>query len=57
MTAFSYFSYNFCGPVRTRRVKGEEGRWQQRAPAMTAGLTNRVWSINDWLTYLAVQCK
>ena len=27
-TAFSYFSYNFCWPVRTLRVKGEGGRWR-----------------------------
>jgi IS1 family transposase len=57
VTAFRYFSYNFCWPVRTLRVKGDEGRWQQRTPAMAAGLTNRVWSLNDWLTYPAVQCK
>jgi len=56
-TAFSYFSYNFCWPVRTLRVKGDEGRWRQRTPAMAAGLTNRVWSLNEWLTYPAVQHK
>jgi len=56
-TVFSYFSYNFCWPVRTLRVKGEGGRWRQRTPAMAAGLTDRVWSLNEWLTFSAVQRK
>lgn len=56
-TALSYFSYNFCWPVRTLRVKGEGGRWQPRTPAMAAGLTDRMWSLNEWLTYPAVQRK
>lgn len=56
-TVFSYFSYNFCWPVRTLRVKGEGGRWQPRTPAMAAGLTDHVWSLNEWLTYPAVQRK
>jgi IS1 family transposase len=56
-TVFSYFSYNFCWPVRTLRVKGQGGRWRPRTPAMAAGLTDRVWSLNEWLTYPAVQRK
>lgn len=56
-SALSYFSYNFCWPVRTLRVKGEGGRWRERTPAMAAGLTDRVWSLNQWLTYPAVQRK
>lgn len=55
-TAFSYFSYNFCWPVRTLRVK-VDGRWQKRTPAMAAGLTDRVWSLDEWLTYPVVQRK
>jgi IS1 family transposase len=54
-TAFSYFSYNFCWPVRTLRVKGEDGYWQARTPAMAAGLTDHVWSLREWLTFPAVQ--
>jgi IS1 family transposase len=53
-TVFSHFSYNFCWPVRTLRVKGEGGRWQPRTPAMAAGLTDHVWSLNEWLTCPAV---
>ena len=58
-TRFSYFSYNFCWPVRTLRIRNQEGRWQQRSPAMAAGLTNHVWSLSEWLAYPArpVQLK
>jgi IS1 family transposase len=56
-SVFSYFSYNFCWPVRTLRVKGVGGRWQPRTPAMAAGLTDRVWSLDEWLTYPTVQRK
>jgi hypothetical protein len=36
--ALSYFSYNFCWPVRTLRVKAG-GQWRLRTPAMAPGLT------------------
>jgi IS1 family transposase len=52
-SVFSYFSYNFCWPVRTLRVKDEHGRWQKRTPAMAAGLADRVWSLSEWVTYPA----
>lgn len=52
-SVLSYFSYNFCWPVRTLRVRGEDGRWQKRTPAMVAGLADRVWSLSDWVTYPA----
>lgn len=54
--AASYFigySYNFCWPVRTLRVREAEGRWQARTPAMAAGLSNHVWSTREWITYPA----
>ena len=54
-TWFSYFTYNFCWPVRTLRVKGADGRWRSRTPALAAGLTDRVWSIREWITSPAVQ--
>lgn len=56
-TMFSHFSYNFCWPVRTLRVRGAEGRWQERTPAMATGLTDHVWSLPEWLAYPAVQRK
>ncbi len=54
-TYFSLYSYNFCWPVRTLRVKGERGRWQERTPAMAAGLTDHVWPMSEWLTWPAVR--
>ena len=54
-TRFSYFSYNFCWPVRTLRVKGDDGRWRPRTPAMAASLTDHVWSLREWITLPAVQ--
>ena len=56
-TVFSYFSYNFCWPVRTLRERGADGRWRARTPAMAAGLTDHVWSLAEWLTFPAVQRK
>ena len=55
VTYFTMYSYNFCWVVRTLRVKDEEGRWQQRTPAMAAGLTDHLWQLSEWLTYPAVQ--
>jgi hypothetical protein len=55
VTYFTMYSYNFCWPVRTLRVKGPDGAWEQRTPAMTAGLTDHVWSLAEWLAYPAVQ--
>jgi IS1 family transposase len=54
-TRFSHFSYNFCWVVRTLRVRGEDGAWQKRTPAMAAGLTDHVWTLREWLSYPAVQ--
>jgi len=55
MTYFTMYSYNFCWPVRTLRVRGPEGRWHSRTPAMAAGLADHIWSLHEWLTYPAVQ--
>jgi len=56
-TRFSHFSYNFCWPVRTLRVRGSEGRWREQTPAMAAGRTDHVWPLSEWLAYPAVQRK
>jgi hypothetical protein len=55
LTAFTMYSYNFCWPVRTLRVKDEAGRWRPRTPAMTAALTDHVWTLHEWLTRPGVQ--
>ena len=54
-TYFVSYSYNFCWPVRTLRVKGADG-WLARTPAMAAGLTDHVWSLREWLSYPAKPC-
>ena len=56
-TLFSYFSYNFCWPVRTLREQTGHRRWRPRTPAMAAGLTDHVWPLKEWLAYPAVQRK
>jgi IS1 family transposase len=55
VSTFVHYSYNFCWPVRTLRQKDAEGRWRPRTPAMAAGLTDRVWTLADWLALPAVQ--
>ena len=57
VTYFTMYSYNFCWPVRTLRIRGAEGQWEQRTPAMAAGLADHVWSLTAWLTFPAVQLK
>ena len=56
VTYLSMYIYNFCWPVRTLRIKDEQGCWQNRSPAMAAGLADHVWSISEWLTLPAVRC-
>jgi len=55
MTYFTLYRYNLCWVVRTLRIKGENGRWQRRTPAMAAGLADHVWSLKEWLSFPAVQ--
>jgi hypothetical protein len=57
MTVFTMYSYNFCWAVRTLRQRDDQGKWQQRTPAMVAGLTDHLWSLEEWLTLPGVQCK
>lgn len=50
--------YNFTRPLKTLRVKQEEHRgstrWRQRTPAMAAGLTAHVWTVQELLTAVLV---
>ncbi len=57
VTYLTMYVYNFCWPVRTLRVKDEEGRWRKRSPAMAAGLADHVWSIPEWLAFPSVRRK
>lgn len=56
-TTLSHFCYNLCWPVRTLRVRGADGRWRERTPARTAGLTDHVWPLSEWAAYPAVKRK
>ena len=53
---FIGYGYNFCWAVRTLRVRGEDGSWQARTPAMAAGLSDHVWSLREWVTCPAKPC-
>jgi IS1 family transposase len=53
MTYFTMYSYNFCWPVRTLRKKVGRKKYQARTPAMVAGLTDHIWTIQEWATYPA----
>jgi hypothetical protein len=55
VTYLTMYSYNFCWCVRTLRVKDENGCWQERTPAMAAGLTDHVWTWREWFMRPAVQ--
>lgn len=48
-TYFTLYSYNFCWPVRTLRVRSAGELGERRTPAMAAGLTDHVWSLAEWL--------
>jgi hypothetical protein len=52
MTYFTAYRHNFCWPVR---VEGEDGRWQQRTPAMAAGLADHVWSLEEWIRFPTIR--
>lgn len=55
VTYLTMYIYNFCWPVRTLRIKDDQGQWQKRSPAMAAGLSDHVWSIPEWLAFPSVQ--
>jgi hypothetical protein len=57
LSYFTLYSYNFCWPVRTLRVRDAEGHWRQRTPAMAAGLSDHIWTLSEWLTFPCVQRK
>ncbi len=55
MTCLTLYSYNFCWPVRTLRQGDGESGYVRRTPAMAAGLTDHVWSLDEWFTFPGVQ--
>ena len=46
------WAYNLTRFVKTLRqeVNDENRRWQQRSPAMAAGLTDHIWTVKELLT-------
>jgi len=54
-TYFTYYSYNFCWPVRTLRYPYETGHWHNRTPAMSAALADHVWSLAERISFPSVQ--
>jgi hypothetical protein len=55
VTYFTMYSYNFCWPVRTLRRGSRRHGYQQRTPAMAAGLADHIWTLKEWLSLPAVQ--
>jgi hypothetical protein len=57
-TALEDALYNFTRPVKTLRVElanpTKQARWQQRTPAMAAGLTDHIWSPRELLTTMLI---
>ena len=51
MTYFTLYSSNFCWSVRTRREEVAPKRYRQRTSAMAAGLTDQVWSLEEWVSF------
>jgi IS1 family transposase len=54
MSYLTLYSYNYCWSVRTLRVRGEEGRWRERSPALAAGLTDHLWTWKEWFGRQAI---
>lgn len=48
--------YNLARHVKTLRLEVNEGtrRWLQRSPAMVAGLTDHIWSIEELLSHVPI---
>ena len=47
-------AYNFCWPHGSLRVPAPDGskrKWQERTPAMAAGLTDHPWTMHELLRY------
>lgn len=49
VTYFTYYTYNFCWPVRTLRQRLGRRRHRPCTPAMSARLTDHVWGLREWL--------
>lgn len=57
---FTMYTYNFCWCVRTlaepipsdpTSLNPSRPKWRPRTPAMAAGLTDHVWTLQEWLEH------
>jgi len=49
--------YNLARPLKTLRVQVSDDpkrRWQPRTPAMAAGLTGHIWTVEELLTTIVL---
>lgn len=51
MSYCTLYSSNYCNTVRTLRVEVAPKKDRQRTPAMAAGLTDHVGSLEEWLLF------
>ena len=55
MSNSTRYQYNFCWSVPTLQFPGARGRWRQRTPAMSAGLSYHIWSMEERLSFPVIQ--
>jgi hypothetical protein len=55
VTCLTLYCDNVCWPVRALRPGDRAAGDVQRTPAMVAGLTDHVWSLDEWFTSPGVQ--
>jgi hypothetical protein len=53
-TYFTRYCDNFCWPVRTLREPIGEGHYRKPTPAISAGLTDHIWSMAEWISFSVV---
>ena len=49
--------YNLIRPHKTLRLKNENGggrKWNERTPAMAAGLTDHIWTLKELFTTVVI---
>ena len=57
ITYFICYCYNFCWPVRTLNEKKSADAAEKVTPAMSAKLTDHVWSLREWLSIPVVHLE
>lgn len=50
MSWFATAYYNFCRPHLGLRLQ-DNGRWRERTPALAAGISDHVWSLQEFMRY------